>query len=130
MQVILTYGDLFCLCQDIIPTSVTPRAGCNVTVNDMFTLWRIYLFQSNAPRAGCNPWPFLSYDYVYSFQSNAPHAGCNKLLVTVKAPFQSNAPHAGCNRTQSYRLRYPIHFNLTHPMRGATAKLYNSSVSW
>ena len=63
----------------------------------------VLTFQSNAPRAGCNCCTDPYIDYAIVFQSNAPRAGCNLLRLRLVS---------SCH-----------HFNLTHPVRGATARV-------
>ena len=64
----------------------------------------------------------------YQFQSNTPHAGCNSEEAydhLVKFTFQSNAPRAGCKEVNRYACGVFLqHFNLTHPVRGATNQVF------
>ncbi len=57
---------------------------------------------------------------------NAPHAGCDRPQDDCplgQALFQSNAPRAGCDRAYADDSVLLGHFNLTHPMRGASGTL-------
>ena len=55
------------------------------------------------------------------FQSTHPMRGATKGCTTMLHRFQSNAPHAGCKEVNRYACGVFLqHFNLTHPVRGAT----------
>ena len=67
------------------------------------------------------------------FQSNAPRAGCDfapNVAIAAEQHFNLMHPVRGATAVMITSANRGIYFNLMHPVRGATAKLYNSSVSW
>ena len=90
MQVILTYSDLFRLCSDIIPTSVTPHARCNTDPVRGATV-RVHTrpkfhndFNLMHPVRGATDVAQMKKVSQYLFQSNAPRAGCDSKTIQSK----------------------------------------------
>ena len=98
----------------------TPRAGCDCQCNQDGTDDD---FNQRTPCGVRLTGVTLNLPDSMEFQSNAPRAGCNyrdRNPCCRGKTFQSNAPRAGCNETKLFAVLNYIHFNLMHPVRGAT----------
>ena len=103
-----------------------PHAGCDI--NRLKKRANNVIFQSTHPMRGATVNSFSSQQHLYDFNPRTP---CGVRPVNRHRPrafhlISIHAPHAGCDaKSAAYVARYTV-FQSTHPMRGATNRLWRS----